>query len=54
MTVGDDDWPTVVVNLRKDWKSWVRLARILVREGADLRVSGMFFKAVVQSVLLFS
>ena len=30
-----------------------RLKRILSREGADKRVSGNFFKAVVQQVLLF-
>ena len=53
MTVGEDNWPAVVGNLRKDQKIWARLTRILVREGADLRVSWMFFKALVQSVLLF-
>ena len=30
-----------------------RMMRILIREGADLWVSGFFFKAVVQEVLLF-
>ena len=34
-------------------KSWGRLKRILIREGADKRVSGDFFKVVVQQVLLF-
>ena len=34
-------------------KSWGRLTRILSREGSDKRVSGTFFKAVVQQVLLF-
>ena len=29
------------------------MMRILIREGARLRVSGFFFKAVVQSVFLF-
>ena len=29
------------------------MLRILIREGAALRVSGLFFKAVVQAVLLF-
>ena len=37
-------------NLRK---SRAQLMRILVREGVNLRVYGMFFKAVVQVVLLF-
>ena len=29
------------------------MSRILIREGADSKVSGHFFKAVVQAVLLF-
>ena len=53
LTVGDDDWPSVAGNLGKARKSWGRLKRILRREGADKRVLGNFFKAVVQQVLLF-
>ena len=53
LTAADDDWPVVVGNLWKTWESWDQLARILVREGASPRVSGMFFKAVVQAVILF-
>ena len=53
MTAGDDDWPAVAGNLSKARKSWGRLSRILFREGADARVLGNFFKAVVQAVLLF-
>ena len=30
-----------------------RMTRILGREGADPRISGLFFKVVVQAVLLF-
>ena len=53
MAAGDDDWPAVAGNLVKARKSWGRLAMILSREGADKRVLGTFFKAVVQQVLLF-
>ena len=53
MTAGDDDWPAVAVNLVKERKSWGRLTRIMSREGSDKRISGTFFKAVVQQVLLF-
>ena len=53
MTAGDDDWPAVAGNLVKVRKSWGRLEMILSREGADKRVSGTFFKSVVQQVLLF-
>ena len=53
MTAGYDDWLAVVGNLGKARKSWGRLSRILIREGADPRVSGYFYKAVAQAVLLF-
>ena len=53
MTAGDNDWPAVAGNLVMAQKSWGRLTRILSREGADKRVSGMFFRAVLQQVLLF-
>ena len=53
MTAGDDDWPAVAGNLKKAWKSWGRLSRILGREGATARISGTFFKSVVQQILLF-
>ena len=53
MTAVDDDWPSVVGNLLKAQKSWGRFSRILFREGAEMRVSGNFFKAVVQEVFLF-
>ena len=50
---GYDYWPAVAGNLGKARKSWGRLQGILSREGATKRVSGNFFKAVVQQVLLF-
>ena len=53
LTTGDDDCPAVAGNLGKARKSWGRLKRILRREGADKRVSGNVFKALVQQVLLF-
>ena len=53
MTAGDDDWPAVVENLHKAWKSWGQLSRVFSREGADPKVSGHFFKAVTPAELLF-
>ena len=53
MTEGDDDWSAVAGNLGKARKRWGRMQRILSREGANKQVSGNFFKAVVQQVLLF-
>ena len=51
--MGEDDWLAVVGNLEKVRKSWGRLSQILIREGADPKVSGNFYKAVAQAVLLF-
>ena len=40
-------------NIRKAQASWGRLARILGREGADLKVTRSLYTAVTQQVLLF-
>ena len=48
-----DDWPAVAGNIRKARASWGRLARILGREGADLKVTRSFYTAMTQQVLLF-
>ena len=53
MKARDNDWPAVATNLVKTRKSWGRLLWILSLKGADKRVSGNFFKAVVQAVLPF-
>ena len=50
---GDDDWPAVVGNYSKASKNWGRLSRILSREWANPKVSGHFFKAVMQAMLMF-
>ena len=49
----DNDWPVVVRNLDRVRKVCSRMLRILSREGATPRVSGLFFKAVIQALLLF-
>eukprot|EP00978_Attheya_sp_CCMP212_P011353 scaffold28024_cov58-Attheya_sp.AAC.1 len=40
-------------HLCKARKSWARISHILARGGVTPRVPGMFYKAVVQSILLF-
>ena len=40
-------------NLSKARKQWARIAHVLSRTGASPRTSSMFYKAVVQSVLLY-
>ena len=49
----DNDMPAIRGNLKKARKCWARLSRLLTSENASPRVSGMFFEAVVQAVLLF-
>jgi len=49
----DEDWPAIYWNLSKARKRWAMVSRVLAREGADARISAMFYKAVVQSVLLY-
>ena len=46
-------WSTVVINFWKALKMWDRLTRIFGWEEANMQVSGTFFKAVVQVVLIF-
>ena len=54
LTAVDYDCPSVVGNIWKAKKRWERLEWILGREGANPRVSGMFFKAVVKCLLFSS
>ena len=43
----------MVGNLRKAWKQWIWMLRILGKEGADPQTYGNFYKAVAQANLLF-
>ena len=49
----DDNWLAVLRNVGKARRVWRRLGKLLSREGADPRVSAMFYSEVVQAVLLF-
>ena len=53
ITATDNEWPAVTVNLQKARNIWYRLFSIFGKEGADPRMSGSFYLAVVQAVLLF-
>jgi hypothetical protein len=48
----DSDLPALRRNLKRARQKWAQLSNLLVQEGATPRVSGYFYKAVVQSVLL--
>jgi hypothetical protein len=49
----DDDWPTIYKNLSKARKRWGMVSRLLVQDNADPKTSGIFYKAIVQSILLY-
>ena len=49
----DDDTQAVRDNLKKAWRIWARISRVLWVENASPRVCGMFYKGTVQSMLLF-
>ena len=53
LKAGDDDWLAVLGKLGKAQKSWGRLSRVMGWEGADPKVSGNFYEAVAQDVILF-
>ena len=48
-----NDWPALYANLAKSRKCWGRFGRIMGKEGADVRTSGLFYHAVVQNLLLY-
>ena len=49
----DDDCPEVLQNVGKVRRVWIQLGWLQRREGADPRVSVMFYLSVVQAVLNF-
>jgi len=49
----DSDWGALYTNLRRARYKWYKLSKLLTREGAIPQIFGMFYKAVVQTVLLF-
>ena len=52
--IDNDDTQVVRRNLAKARRVWARISRVLRSENASTRVCGMFYKATVQSVLLFA
>ena len=53
MAMDNNDIQAVRSNLRKARKVWARLSQLLRMDNATPRVSGMFYKATIQAVLLF-
>ena len=49
----DCDWLEVCQNFKRERKVWGRLGKMIKIEEADIKVSEMLYRAVVQLVLLF-
>ena len=49
----DQDRPAIQRNLKRAREKWGKIGRILSREGAKPRTMATFYKAIVQSVLLY-
>ena len=48
-----DDWSGVRQNIMRPRLVWGRLGMLLIREGAEPKVSAVLYRAVAQAVLLF-
>ena len=49
----NSDWPALFSNVKKARKRWGMLVRILDKDGATNYAKGMFYRAIIQSVLLY-
>ena len=49
----DDDWPAVWLSIMRARSVWGRLGTLIIWKGAETKVSVMFYRAVIQLVLLF-
>lgn len=53
MMLIDDNITVVQANIKKAQAKWARVSRILSCKGADPRTMGYFYKAIIQSILLY-
>jgi hypothetical protein len=53
MANNNSDWPALYQNLRKAKTKWALISRPLIRTGVAPEFLGMFYKAIVQAVLLY-
>ena len=53
ISYNNSDWAAVYLNLRKAWRRWGMVSRVLKRTGETVRAQGAIFKAVAQSFLLY-
>jgi exonuclease III len=53
LSANNSDWPAVYKNLKKAKSKWALISRPLLKTGVAPKFVGMFYKAIVQSVLLY-
>jgi hypothetical protein len=53
ITSQDNDQQAARENLQKARQRWTMIARVLARENATPRISAMFYKATIETVLLY-
>jgi hypothetical protein len=53
ITSMDSDWEAARFNLNKARNRWMTISRVLARASAFPRISALFYKATVQTVLLY-
>ena len=53
LSAADNNWPAVISNLWRERHNWLRLTRVLSREGADDRTSVQIYLAMVQLVMMY-
>ena len=49
----NSNWPAVFQNLKKAWRRWGTILRVLVNMEATVWAHGVMYKAMAQSVLLY-
>jgi hypothetical protein len=53
ITSMDSDWEAARFNLNKARNQWMTISQVLARASASPRISALFYKATVQTVLLY-
>ena len=53
MNAKNDDWSAITRNIEKSQKRWASVKRVLCRDKSSTRTMGYFYKAIIQSILLY-
>ena len=53
ISFNNSDWATLYQNIRNTKRRWGMMSGVLVKAGATVRARPIFYKAVVQAVLIY-